>query len=68
MPLGLGKKPLYNAEFAVAVVTAPLCMLATVLRFMASHRANGKFGREDWLALGALIVLLVYDAADFVGT
>ncbi|ROV90139.1 hypothetical protein VPNG_09787 [Cytospora leucostoma] len=48
----------YRAAFFVCILTTPLCILATALRF--AHARTSKIGREDWLALVALLAYLTY--------
>lgn len=44
--------------FTLIVVLTPLSVLATALRFLASHASPRKLGAEDWFALGALLFYL----------
>lgn len=50
----------YRAGFFVCVITAPICILATILRFVATKRTSRKLGLEDWFALLALLPYLTY--------
>ncbi|KAI1170514.1 integral membrane protein [Nemania sp. FL0916] len=49
--------PILSAGIGVVVVFVPLCVLTTILRFVASRRTLG-IGIEDWLALAGLIFWL----------
>lgn len=60
MALGGLNDPLQSAVFILIVIFTPLCILATVFRFIASRIAVGKVGMEDWLAFSALAVFLGY--------
>ncbi|TWU75375.1 hypothetical protein ED733_000825 [Metarhizium rileyi] len=48
------------AAFAVCLTTAPICIIATFLRFLSTRRAHRKAGWEDWFALLSLIFFLIY--------
>lgn len=50
----------YRAAFFVCVLTAPICILATILRFVTTKRTSRKLGLEDWFALLALLPYLTY--------
>lgn len=50
----------HGTGFVVAVVTIPICILATALRFYISKLPGKKIGLEDWFALVALLAFLVY--------
>ena len=50
----------YRAGFFVCIITAPICILATILRFVATRRTSRKLGLEDWFALLALLPYLTY--------
>ncbi|KAI9154646.1 benzoate 4-monooxygenase cytochrome P450 [Paramyrothecium foliicola] len=52
--------PALQAGFAVVVIFTPLSVVITGLRFWASRLSNRPIGTEDWLALGALICLLLW--------
>ncbi|KAI2618097.1 hypothetical protein GGR54DRAFT_184289 [Hypoxylon sp. NC1633] len=60
MAAGLFRDRELTGVFVVSVVTAPICILATALRFIAAGRRQPKSTLEDWCALGGLIVYLVY--------
>lgn len=49
-----------SAGFVLCVATLPSCILATVLRLVATKRANREIGVEDGFALLALLFFLVY--------
>ncbi|KAI1392108.1 uncharacterized protein F4822DRAFT_389641 [Hypoxylon trugodes] len=49
-----------GAAFVICVVTTPVCILATYLRFVATKRAHRKIGIEDWFSLVALIFFVPY--------
>lgn len=51
---------LQGSVFLVFVIFTPLCILATALRFVASHMATRGAGIEDWFALGALVFFLAW--------
>lgn len=46
--------------FIVSVVFAPVCIIATVLRFVATRRLNRKPSWDDYHALLALVFFLAY--------
>jgi hypothetical protein len=48
------------AAFVVCIVTAPICILAAVLRFLATRRTGRKHSHEDWCAYAAVVFHLVY--------
>ncbi|CAH0003356.1 unnamed protein product [Clonostachys byssicola] len=50
---------LHGAAFVVILALTPITLLATGLRFAASRISNG-VGKEDWLALAALIFYLAW--------
>jgi len=52
--------PATSAVFVLSVVTAPLCTLAAVLRFVAARKIGRRHSSEDWCAYGAVAVLLAY--------
>lgn len=58
MALDMFKNPLLGACFILIVIFTPTSIVATVLRFVASRSSSGKVGKEDWAALGALLVFL----------
>lgn len=46
--------------YAWNIATAPICTVATILRFYATKRAGRAIDKEDWFALGALVTHLIY--------
>lgn len=52
--------PVLRAGFAVLVVFTPISVIATGLRFYAAKLMKRRFAMEDWLALGALVCLLLW--------
>jgi hypothetical protein len=60
MALGSLNDPLQTGVFVLSIIFTPLCIISTVLRFVASKISLGKVGAEDWLALAALLVFLAY--------
>jgi hypothetical protein len=60
MTLEVQKDPQQLGAFILCVVTVPLCIGATVLRFFSSMKTTGVIGTESWLALVALVFFLVY--------
>ncbi|KAI1755489.1 hypothetical protein F4782DRAFT_527540 [Xylaria castorea] len=52
--------PDQTATFFLCIFTTPICILLTVLRFTTTQRRARKVGLEDWLALAALIIYLVW--------
>ncbi len=54
------RDPQQSAGFVICLVTIPICIAATILRFVATSRARRKIGYEDGFALAALIFFLVY--------
>ncbi|KAI1135887.1 hypothetical protein F5Y05DRAFT_415881 [Hypoxylon sp. FL0543] len=49
-----------RAAFFIAVITAPICILLVVLRFVLAKRSSRNIGLEDWFALLALIFYLIW--------
>lgn len=47
------------AAFFVLVLAIPLSIIATGLRFLATRKAGRKPGLEDWLALVALVAMIL---------
>ncbi|PFH63415.1 hypothetical protein XA68_10004 [Ophiocordyceps unilateralis] len=62
MVLGIAQDSLAAVSFVVCVVTAPLCLVATLFRFAAAVRIGRRVSIEDWCALAALIVFLAFVA------
>ncbi|KFA71230.1 hypothetical protein S40288_03867 [Stachybotrys chartarum IBT 40288] len=60
MPFNVFHDPQQGAGFVVCVVTIPLCLVATILRFIGTIRASRNILWEDWFALIALIFHLAY--------
>lgn len=60
MALQVWKSSQQGGGFVLCVVTIPLCLAATALRFWASARTSRKVGVEDWLALVALVFFEAY--------
>ncbi|KAK4206767.1 hypothetical protein QBC37DRAFT_300111 [Rhypophila decipiens] len=55
--------PAVSAVFVVSVITAPLCIVAAILRFVAARRIGRRHGSEDWCAYGAVAIHLAYVSA-----
>ncbi|KAK5989623.1 Satratoxin biosynthesis SC1 cluster protein 4 [Cladobotryum mycophilum] len=51
-----------GASFIVCIVSTPICILATILRFVATSHSGRKIGLEDWFALLGLFFFLLYTA------
>ena len=49
-----------GAAFVVTLITLPICVLVTILRFVVIKRAGRKIAVEDWFALGALFPYLAW--------
>ena len=49
-----------GATFVVTLITLPICVLVTVLRFVVIKRSGRKLAVEDWLAFGALFPYLAW--------
>lgn len=49
-----------GAILVVCCVLLPLCTVATALRFNVSRRTQSKIGLEDWFALGAWAMFVIY--------
>lgn len=49
-----------TATFFLCIFTTPICVLLTLLRFTTTQRRGRNIGLEDWLALAALIIFLVW--------
>ncbi|KAI5868249.1 hypothetical protein GGS23DRAFT_608860 [Durotheca rogersii] len=47
-----------KAAFSMCVISIPICILATILRFVATRRSGRRSGFEDWFALAALLTFL----------
>ncbi|RCI16357.1 hypothetical protein L249_2848 [Ophiocordyceps polyrhachis-furcata BCC 54312] len=67
MVLGIAKDSLATVSFVVCVVTAPLALVATLLRFAAAARIGRRVSIEDWCALAALVVFLAFVALIIYG-
>lgn len=60
MALQVWRDPQQLGGFILCVVSIPMCILATVLRFVANRKTSRSIGVETWLAFVALIFFLVY--------
>jgi drug/metabolite transporter (DMT)-like permease len=60
MALNVFQDPQETAAWVVCIIFTPICILATVLRFVATKRAGRAFGWEDWFALLGLVFFLPY--------
>ncbi|ORY71957.1 uncharacterized protein BCR38DRAFT_418509 [Pseudomassariella vexata] len=49
-----------GAAFTLIIVTLPICILSTILRFTSTRHSERKVGLEDWFALLALLFYLGY--------
>jgi hypothetical protein len=49
-----------TAIFALCIATAPICILAVLLRFIAARSVGRKQTTEDWFAYAAVAVHLIY--------
>jgi hypothetical protein len=49
------------------IITMPICIVATVLRFVGTRKAQRMPGWDDWFAVLALIPYLVYALITVVG-
>lgn len=54
-----------GADFIVCVISLPICILATILRFASTMSSRRKFGCEDMFALLALVFYLLYTLMSF---
>ncbi|KAM7193009.1 hypothetical protein V8F33_008057 [Rhypophila sp. PSN 637] len=63
MPSPLLVDPAVSAVFVVSVITAPLCIVAAILRFVAARRISRRHSSEDWCAYGAVAIHLAYVSA-----
>lgn len=50
-----------------SIVTVPLCVLATILRLVATRRSRRNFGWDDLFAVLALLGFLVYACTPYIG-
>lgn len=50
-----------------SIVTIPLCLLATILRLLATRRSRRNFGWDDLFAVVALLGFLVYACTPYIG-
>jgi len=55
-----------GATFVVTLITLPICVLVTVLRFAVIIRSRRQIAVEDWLALGALFPYLAWSVYGLV--
>lgn len=60
MAFTLFNDPTQGAILVVSCVLLPLCTLATILRFNFSRRTQQNVGLEDWFALAAWAMFLIY--------
>ncbi|KAI1452555.1 hypothetical protein F4805DRAFT_446956 [Annulohypoxylon moriforme] len=60
MALNVFYDPQEAAGWILSVILAPICIIATGLRFLATKRGGRKLGWEDWYALAALVFFLPY--------
>jgi hypothetical protein len=51
----------------LCLITVPLCLIATVLRLIASHMSSRRFGWDDVCAVFALVGFLGYAITPFAG-
>lgn len=49
-----------GAGWILCIIFGPICIFATLLRFVATSRAGRKHGWEDWYALLGLVFFLPY--------
>ncbi|KAK4233749.1 hypothetical protein C8A03DRAFT_19227 [Achaetomium macrosporum] len=49
-----------TAAFVLCIVTVPICVLAAVLRLLATRATSRKHSNEDWCAYAAVVFHLVY--------
>jgi hypothetical protein len=57
-----------GATFVVTLITLPVCILATVLRFAVIIQSNRKVAVEDWFTIGALLPYLAWSIYGLVRT
>jgi len=55
-----------GATFVVTLITLPICVLVTFLRFAVIIRSGRKILVEDWFALGALFPYLAWSVYGLV--
>ncbi|KAI1100350.1 hypothetical protein F4804DRAFT_319288 [Jackrogersella minutella] len=60
MALNVFHDPQEAAGWILSVILAPICIIATALRFLATKRGGRKIGWEDYYALLALVFFLPY--------
>lgn len=51
----------------ISIIAIPLCLLATILRLVATKRSGRNFGWDDLFAVLALVGFLGYAITPFVG-
>lgn len=51
----------------LVLVLIPLCIVATLLRLVASKRSRRRFGLDDLFAMLALVAFLIYACTPIVG-
>lgn len=59
--------PVEGEIVIVAIVAIPLCIVATILRLVATKRSGRKFAWDDLFAVLALLGFLVYAVAPLGG-
>ncbi|KAI1170213.1 hypothetical protein F4777DRAFT_595401 [Nemania sp. FL0916] len=57
---GIYDNPQQGAAFTLALLFTPICILCTILRFLATKRAGRRYSWDDWFALLALLSFLPY--------
>lgn len=67
MALGLFEHSTQGAFFVLLVVLAPISIVTTILRFIATRRSRRKFGLEDWAALMAFLVQIASTITSLYG-
>ncbi|KAI0964938.1 hypothetical protein F4678DRAFT_454355 [Xylaria arbuscula] len=63
---GIYDDPQQGAGFTLTLIFTPICILCTVLRFLATKRAGRRYTWDDWFALLALLSFLPYVAYLFL--
>ncbi|KAK3934704.1 hypothetical protein QBC46DRAFT_426015 [Diplogelasinospora grovesii] len=53
-----------TAHVVLSILTLPLAIAASILRFYATRRASRKVGAEDWCALAATVFFVGYASID----
>lgn len=60
MGFEIAKDSLQQTAFIVAIVGTVLCIIATVLRFIAMQRTNRQPGWEDWFSVLATLFYILF--------